>query len=438
VTDEARDPAIDKPNVVLIVVDTLRAAELGVYGHSAPTSPRIDALARKAMVFEKAFSTAPWTTPSVASMLTGLYPRELGIEQRPVILSGDFRTLAETFRDAGYVTHGVISHMWIGSQFGFDQGFDRYDETHLARDRNYVSSPGVTEKAVTFLRERGSEPFFLFVHYFDPHYNYLMHPILNRYAAYSGQLLGRGRTPPDKDFILRLRQLSYQGKLSREDRRYLRALYESEVRFSDHHIGILLDTLAEEGAFDESLIVITGDHGEELADRRDGWIGHTVRLTNEIVHVPLIIKRPGQLEERRVAQPVSLVDLMPTLLEMAGLSSPEGISGRALDIAGTAGGSRDVYAETKRQGQSEMIVSGRWKLVYHRLANQPYRLFDLKADPVALRNVASQHPEVVRQLDAKRLRWSRAQQLKADALTAEIPRLSDAERAQLRELGYAE
>ena len=130
---EEKNRAHHGPNLVLIVVDTLRAGRLGIYGYGEPTSPRIDALARQATLFERAFATAPWTTPSMASMLTGLYPRELGIGPRPVVVSGDFGTLAEAFRDAGYLTHGIVSHMLVGSQLGFDQGFESFDETQRHR-----------------------------------------------------------------------------------------------------------------------------------------------------------------------------------------------------------------------------------------------------------------------------------------------------------------
>ncbi len=421
------------PNVVLVVVDTLRADRLGCYGYETDTSPSIDELARHSHLFEHAYATAPWTTPSVAGIFTGRYPTSVGITTDPEAgLSVELVTLAELFKRRGYRTKGIVSHLFIDERLGFAQGFDWYNAREAGRGFSYVSSPGVTEKAVRFIHSKGDGLFLLFVHYFDPHYDYVMHDVLNTYPDYEGRL------STDDVKISSLRELSKQRELSQSDRRYLEALYDSEVRFTDHNVGLLLDALKQRGLYDDAMIVFTADHGEELGTAPDGWVGHTKRLSQEMIRVPLLIKMPGQKQARRALAPVSLVDLMPTLAKAVGMPIPAGVQGRPIEIGNEEASARPVFAETRREASLDMVVSGRWKLVYDR-EKQEHRLFDVVAAPAAYEDVSEEHPDVVAALEAERARWNAGQEEaspKREAEDLREPIFSEEEERQLRELGY--
>ncbi len=424
--------AAGDPNVVLVVVDTLRADRLGCYGYDTDTSPSIDELAGHSHLFEHAYATAPWTTPSVASIFTGRYPRSVGITEREAVLGAEWVTLAELFKRRGYRTKGIVSHLLLDERLGFARGFDMFNAREAGRGRSYVSSPGVTEKAIRFVDRQGDGPFFLFVHYFDPHYDYVMHAVLNTYPDYRGRLLS------DDVKISNLRKLSKERELSQSDRRYLEALYDSEVRFTDHNVGLLLDALKQRGLYDDAMIVFTADHGEELGTAPDGWVGHTKRLSQEMIRVPLMIKMPGQKRGRRVHTPVSLVNLTPTLAKAVGMPIPAAVQGWPVEIGNEEASARPVFAETRREASLDMVVSGRWKLVYDR-EKQEHRLFDVVAAPGAHEDVSREHPEIVAALEVERARWDAAQEEaspKREAEDLREPVFSEEEEKRLRELGY--
>jgi arylsulfatase A-like enzyme len=429
---EGSRPDPGAKSVILIVVDTLRVDRLGAYGHGGGLSPALDALAEQSTLFEQAYATAPWTTPSIASLLTAQYPRTLGITTREVKISSAHTTLAEMFQRQGYRSQGIISHSFLGEDLGFAQGFEDYNEQESSRDRDYVSSPGVSKEAIKYIRRNASRPFFLFLHYFDPHYNYRMHRIRNDFPKYRGRLLSNDVR------IFRLRELSELGKLRKNDRRYLQALYDSEVRFTDQHIGNVIDELKKSGVYDNAMVVFVADHGEELGDGADGWVGHTKRLSQEMIHVPLIIKMPNQRKGRRVSTPVSLLDLMPTIAMAAKLRIPANVQGRPIDMSAAEPEGRPVFAETRRMNTLEMVIYGRHKLVYD-AERERTALFDIVADPMARIDLAQEHPEVVRDLNAIRSSWSTMLELKMgeeDIPAPTPPMLDDDEEERLRELGY--
>jgi arylsulfatase A-like enzyme len=337
------------PSILLIIIDTLRADHLGCYGYGRNTSPNIDELAAQSIFFKNAISTAPWTSPAIGSMFTAQYPHVLGYESEAVVLDERFLCLAEILRNQGYTTHGIISHIYVSHDLGFDQGFQSYDEEN-AQGHGHVSSPSVTDKAIAFLDEHKNDKFLLFLHYFDPHCDYILHEPYNYYPEYQGPLMSG---QPIEDLRLRA------NTMSADDVRYLNALYDSEIRFTDEHLGRLLEHLKEIGIYDDLLIVLVADHGEEFLERGDFWIGHTKAVYQELVHVPFIVKLPGKPEARVVEQYVSLVDLMPTMVSAAGLEVPEGYQhdGMAMDLAsGTGPWRQKVFTETKRWGSQEAVI----------------------------------------------------------------------------------
>ena len=215
--------------------------------------------------------------------MTSQYPRVLGISRNATVVPNRFVTLAEAFRDVGYDTGGIVSHTFVSSKLGFGQGFELWDEESTG-GHGSVSSPMITDKGLAFATDSRDRAFFLFLHYFDPHYDFIHHD-------------GHGPVPSSDSGVssgesiqsLRLKASFMSG----EDVAVVRALYESEVSFTDHYLGRLLDGLERAGLYDDTIIVLAADHGEEFCERGDHWIGHTRTLYQEVIHVPLIIKPVG-------------------------------------------------------------------------------------------------------------------------------------------------
>jgi len=425
----------ERPNVVLIVVDTLRADHLSFGGYSRPTSPNLDRLAQESVVFRKAYAAAPWTTPSVGSLFTSQYPSALGNFDQPRPISDRFPTLAEVLKDEGYRTHGIISVSMLTRQLGFGRGFESYDESACV-ERSEISSPQVTDLAIRFLRDHRNERFFLFVHYFDPHYNYILHPEFDFAPEYDGPL--ESGVPIQRLWEDRFR-------FTPGDVDFLRALYDSEIRFTDHHVGRLLDEIDSLGLFDDSLVVVTADHGEEFMER--GWIGHTRTLHRELLHVPLIFRlpdgRPGVVND-----PVGLVDVMPTILEHAGLPAPDGIEGVALPLREPFRTEpRPVFAETSNPQVHQpgrvtpidlkSMQIGDTKLIYDAIEKR-VALFDLAADPTESTDLAPEHGDRSERLRAVLQTWAgRTVGKRAGKPGATVQELlSEEQLEELRALGY--
>ena len=424
-----------RPNVVVIVVDTLRADHLSFGGYSRMTSPNLDRLAGMSVVFRNAFAAAPWTTPSVGALFTSQYPSALGSFDQPRPIGERFPTLAEILKGEGYRTHGIISVSMLTRQLGFGRGFDSYDESACV-ERSEISSPRVTDLAIQFLKDHHDDRFFLFVHYFDPHYNYMLHPEFDFSPAYDGPL---GSGVP----IQRLWQ--DRSGFTQGDVDYLQALYDSEIRFTDHHIGRLLDEIESLGLFDGSLVVVTADHGEEFMER--GWIGHTRTLHRELLHVPLIFRLPdGRVGT--VDDPVGLVDVMPTILGHLGLQVPDGIEGVSLPLQEPfRAEARPIFAETSNPQVHQpgavtpidlkSMQIGDTKLIYDALEDR-VALFDLATDPAESTDLAPEQRDRTERLRAVLLEWSGRTEAKRDgepgATVQEL--LSEEQLEELRALGY--
>jgi arylsulfatase A-like enzyme len=411
-------------NLILIVVDTLRSDHLGCYGYLRPTSPSIDRLAATAIRYERAFSQAPWTTPSVASMLTSQYPPVLGIVNEPDRLDDSFVLLSEILADHGYTTGAVISHVYLSSMWKLDQGFDHFDESCVV-GHGEVSSPMVTDAAIRLTKRMGSRPFFLLVHYFDPHYDYIGH----EGHDLCEQLDYHGRLTSVASFT-ELRRLIDQ--LDEHDLEHLRCLYDSEIAFTDAHIGRLLDHLRDTGLYDSSIIVLTADHGEELLER--STVGHGGTLFNEQIKVPLIIRYPGSQRSEVVRTSVGLVDLLPTVLDYLGVPVEHEIAGQSL--LGAAPTARPVFSESV-QGGFQGIIHDRFKLLYHK-GTGSYLLYDLDQDPDERSSLWSgkhgPRPPVGEQLEEELQQW--VETMAASAHRADRVSLSMEERARLAALGY--
>ncbi len=432
-------PATD---VLLIVIDTLRADRLGAYGHARDTSPVLDRLAEEGVRFERAYATASWTRPSIGSILTGLYPQSHGASGIELQLSDGVETLAETLRRSGYATAGIVSNSHLATKWGFARGFDAYDEEEVGGP-NHVSTPGITRRAIEALGAltTGDRPFMLFVHYFDPHYNWRRHPEIGFAAERVDRLDGRQGIWP-----LRLAQ----GGLTARETDFLRDLYDEEIRFTDAGIGRLLGALERSGRADRTLVMVVADHGEEFLEH--GWLGHTVALYEEIVRVPWIVRDPlARRVSRVIEEPVSLVSVVPTILELVGVEAEgDRFDGPSL-AAAVRHGKRVVpeplYAQAEydpgtldhpmKATHKEAIIGARFKLIRDASAPRRLEIYDLASDPNEKRRLrgeahAEKEAELLDALDARvRLSRSRAAAPQRVGLSAE-------EVERLRQLGYLE
>ena len=400
---------------------------MGCYGYDRATSPNIDAFSKECVLFRNAITPAPWTTPAIASMFTGQYPRVLGYDVEAVVVDDKVLCLAEIFRNNGYATAGVISHIFVSSDLGFDQGFDSFDEEN-AQGHGHISSPSVTDKGIAFIDAHKHEDFFLFLHYFDPHCDYILHEGYDFFPGYDGDLYSG---QPIED----LREAAKQ--MTPEDRHYLNALYDSEIRFTDEHIGRLFRHLKDIGIYEDLTLVIAADHGEAFLERGDHWIGHTKNVFHELIHVPFMIRLPGSGEGRIVSENVSLLDFMPTVVTASGLEVPEGYEHDGADLLG--GGEeaeRDfIYSETGRWGKQKTLISGDWKVTVDQLAENT-RLFDLGSDPGELSDVAQTNDEVFRRLRAKLFEIDYDLRMARSRFRARAPKLSPQQVEKLKSLGY--
>jgi arylsulfatase A-like enzyme len=429
------------PNVLLVVIDTVRRDHLSCYGHARNTSPVIDALAAESVRFDRAYATAPWTSPSVASMITGRYPSSHGVT-RVGPLPDEVVTLAEILRGEGYATAGFVSNFLVGRQFNFDQGYDAFRSTKARDPRELheaITSSTITGWGQDALRRfaESKRPFFLFVHYFDPHYNY------KRHAEYGYAGDGEGRLDGTQT-IERLREMS--GDMTPQEIAFIQDLYDEEIRHTDAAIGHLLDTLEELGLHDNTLIALTADHGEEFLDH--GWIGHTRTLYEELIHVPLIIREPGGRKGPPVVDEfVSLAALSPTILDLigVGVSSAKFQAGSIAPLLASedARGPAAVFAEVDfvpvlahlayKTAHKKTIVTARYKIILDEKTDN-VELYDISLDPNEQNDLAPGQPELVQHLLPLLDSYISAAGSDAEE-TIDMP-LSEEDLKRLRSLGY--
>jgi len=417
-------PQDPRPNVLLIVVDTLRADHLGYAGYAGDLTPHIDQLAQRSVDFERAYASAAWTRPSIASILTGLAPVSHGADRIDHALRPQVETLAESFSSAGYATGGIVSNVHLLEDVGFRQGFDLWDEQH-AQGHRYVSSELVTDAALATLEALAGQrrPWFLFVHYFDPHYAYIDHEAYDDAPAATAFVTG-------EESMLSLKEKA--PRMTPSDLSVLVGRYDEEIRLTDAQMGRLLVRLREIGAEDRTITVFTSDHGEEFGER--GAIGHST-LYDEVIRVPLLVRASGlESHARRIAEPVSLVSIAPTLLDLAGVPfDSERYDAASLSpvMRGEAEGpdGEPIFSDIFNK---HAVTVGRFKLMRDDKTGEA-ALYDLDEDPDETRNLMAAKPGVTRRLTA--LLRDRRKTPKIQAPTFEADAVL---REQLRELGYTD
>lgn len=406
-------------HLLLISFDTLRRDSLGCYGYPRPTSPAIDAFAAGAVLFENAVSQAPATKPSHASLLTSLNEAKHGaLSTQEHVLDPSKVTLAEILKENGYQTACFNAGGYMKSVWGFDQGFDVYDSS-----RPWLFADAVDLGTAWLADRRRDQPFFLFLHTYEVHHPYL--PATEYAARFRGDYAG-----PLGDAIgIELLEEINDGRRDADaaDRAHVKDLYDAEIRSMDDAFGRLVAQLKSAGLYDDLLIVVTSDHGEEFDEHgRIGWHSHT--LFDELLRVPLIIKLPGGARGgTRVEGMVRLIDVLPTVLEILRLPAPPGIEGISLSTAMASGRSAGLISiSTLGHDLQRSIRTDRWKLY-------DMRLYDLEADPLEQVDVAHEHPDVVRRMHLY------LEEYLASAEAPQAPTTIDADQDtldELRQLGY--
>ncbi len=402
---DAASPSASQPNVLLITLDTTRADRLGCYGCPDNLTPNLDSLAAQGTLFDQAISQAAVTPVAHASILTGLDPYKHGLRVLHGLAANRLAdaqvTLAEVLKQAGYETGAVVSAFPVSERFGLHQGFDAFDADFGAA-RGQVSATGgvntgqaqrragaTTDLALAWLESRAA-PFFLWVHYFDPHDPHLL---------------------PPRDY---LRNFTMPPEAATDAALGLRTIYDIEVRYMDLHVGRLLDSLEGTGLLDDTVVVVVADHGEGLGDH--DWWTHGI-LYQEQVRVPLLIRAPGQPAGRRVARIVRCIDIMPTVLELSGVDSTgvPMMDGRSLVslLGGADSGATPIaycdsvnmltynFAGLMRDDKNDMlfsVIDWPWKLIHHRLRPDESELYNLVDDPAELRNLLADRQDQVRRL----------------------------------------
>ncbi len=436
------------PNVILLMVDTLRADHLSCYGYSKSATPAIDRLAAEGTRFGRAYSQASWTRPSVATILTSLYPSSHQAVHKSDVLPDDVVTLPEVMQAAGYRTIGFPNNINVAPLFNFQQGFDEYhflepafffgateeaaqltvyNQLRVLRERYlsevkhvenyYQPAEVVNERALSWIEANGERPFFMFLHYMEPHDPYFNHP-------YDGQGFARVANPnPDASVA-----------------DTYRAAYDGEIRHLDVQIGALLEALRSRGLYDRTMIVLTADHGEEFHEHGGWW--HGLTLYEEQIAVPLLVKpAAGSAAAGAVNNAlVSSLDIAPTILQGAGVPVPESMQGGVLTLAAGTTGPRDhVFSEQDLEGNRVRAYrKGALKLIEANASNPrglPERaLFEMTSDAGEQQDLAASRGGDVEALSAD-LGAVEAHAVSSAVEAAETA-IDGATRERLRALGY--
>ncbi len=452
-------PADPKPNIVLVVLDTTRADALSAYGNARPTTPRLDELARSGARFERAYATDFWTLPSHASLLTGLHPSEHGATSESDSLRTSVDTLAEQLAAAGWRTGAFVSNPWLSRERGFAQGFELYHEAWTAAPPGadeYLADRAGLQTALAWMDQRApgpARPFFAFFNWNSAHLPYQPEPLgyVDLFPA-----------PFDIDRVAALKQINggwavLAGALALDpsDLRMMRNLYESEVARLDGLVGQLVDGLAARGLLDDTLLIVTADHGEAFGEH--GLIDHLFSMYESTLRVPLIIHFPARFRAGDVrGELVSLVDIVPTILDVAGIAD------RAVQEAPRSLADPDRIAATYVVAENErplhalelmkasfpefdmqpydhrlrMIRSGDHKLIWRE--GRGVELYDLAADPQEQHDLATADPVTRDRLLALLEAWMDEHPVTPESpksiLESQDPRAVE----QLRALGYVD
>jgi len=449
-------PGLRAPRrVFLITVDTLRADHMSLYGYPRATSPNLEKLAASGVTFDRAFCQWPKTGSSFAAMFTGLYPHTTGLTHKAALrIPAQYLTLPELFHENGFKTFGVVSNAVLAAQFGWNTGFDDFQETWGGGEfpddpkafRPLASATRVNGLAVPLLQKYAqADKLFAWIHYSDPHAPYILpEGSTNPFAGDALFQDGARRKLPARV----AKGYTLEG---RTDLDYYVAQYDANVLVADSYIQKLLDEMRSLGLLEDSLVIFAADHGESLGEH-NSWFEHGPLPYNTTAHVPLFFVMNGLPAGRRVDRPVELVDLYPTLRDLiAPDQQVPGLEGKSLwpllrdrprdGETGSAEAFRQAFSGAgRRPNLYHSVQEPTWKLVFNSggkrsravsSATGGFELYNLADDPLETNNLAAAHPEQVRRLRKDLVAWMR----QARALGDDEEGDAETERA-LRALGY--
>ena len=470
------DPKAGGPpqTVILVQLDTLRKDHLDVYGYERQTAPTLKRLAEEGALFQHAITQTGWTKAATTSIMTSLYPTTHGVHQIPDRLPASGTTIAEVFRHAGYATASFSSVSFTGQFTNLHQGFEEVHESEStvgrAGPRGAKTAREYVDRLGEWLEDHRDVPSFVYLHFFDPHSPYEPNrPYDTMWADPKGRDEYVRQLEHLKKFI-KDAFMAQRGMATREELvaggvdpdtflRFSKDWYDGSIRGMDTEIGRLVERLEDLGLRDRSVLALYADHGEEFHEHGNMWHGRTVY--GEMIRVPLILWGPGHVPKGlKVEEPVQLIDVTPTLLELSGLPIPKEAQGQSLrpllasdtgaGAVGADGGwkRRPLVSEKQPFGtkefpsasQSYAIVDGNWKLI-HNVVRPPekseFELYDFYKDEHDQEDLAAQNPEVVARLRKMLEGWKRmATQAKLKSDTEATKGLSAEQLERLRSLGY--
>ncbi len=461
---------MEAPRIVLLVsIDTLRPDHLGLYGYERFTSPVLDGIGREGVVFDDVSSPASWTLPSHVTMLTGLYPKSHGVIDSTTILSEGIPTLASLLAEEGYTTAAVVNVEWLRKEnYYVTRDFQKYLWAPSKLDQRSAST-WVTDQALQWIDEADGERLFVFMHYYDLHSDYKAEEAYEKLfvTPYDGIADGSGwqllqmRVEDEyiefcakyyeKERCHFTDEMNFDDKVVKPvfgeaDTEHTIQLYDAQIRQLDAELGRFLAALRQRGVLDDTLLVVTSDHGEEFGEH--GRWEHFITTYEESIRVPLILRGPGLPAGVRVEAPVSLVDVVPTILALAGAEAPGEVDGSSLRPL-WSGGSDAAFRERLLFGEASGSMSwnlknpgifpvyrsvrqGRFKLVYESKSDR-YQLFDLEADPGEQDDLSESEPERFAALKAV---MDERYPDGTESAGGEAPELSPEDLERLRALGY--
>lgn len=433
-------PGKPVPNIILVVVDTLRWDALGYNGNAHRPTPRIDSIAAEGVVFNQAISTSGWTLPAVASVLTATWPLIHGGLGKQTVLSAirdEVPTATELLQASGFNTIAFTNAAFLSPQLGLDRGFDIFDHRN-AYNQDIRRADETVSSALEQLRRHRDEPNFMLIHLYDPHLDY------DPPAGYASRFTG-GRTkpaPPVKGAICRRMAEEGGGKPPQAMIDYIEGVYLGEVAFVDAQIGRLVDSLEEMGLYDRTTLIVTSDHGEEFWEHGGFEHGHT--LYDELVHIPLVIKFPEHdgIAGKSIDSQVRILDIMPTVFELVGLEQPESFAGISLMpmARGDERGDRIAYCESTLYGKDKIVWrTERYKYIYDFDPDAESRaeLYDWVSDPEESSNLIDSHPEIAQRLENELKSFARELTARARSMSQLKPvSLAPEQIESLKSLGY--
>jgi len=431
-----------RPNILLLVLDTTRADHLSCYGYPKPTTPNIDRIAEEGVLFENAYSAAIWTLAGHASIFTGMTPSKNGANGENIYLDEGFITLAEVLANCGYRTAGFCNNAWVSEFTATDQGFHHFRKMWLKQyGQNMLLSYGfyrliqnlftyvppvgsveaTTGEVLDWMKEHEDKPYFVFINLMEPH------PPLDYRPEFTDPFIPEGLSPEDLKAVNQNPYSIWAGKASMEPEEFqaYHALYDGELRYMDHHLGKFFDEMRAGGLLDNTLVIVTSDHGEQMGE--GGYLGHHFALRNALIHVPLILRGPNIVPRGvRVASNVQTLDILPTAVGLLGIQDLDiwnALQGKSLlplpdeedrsvvaeeyaallemkfvDAYQPDFDVDDVYGHRMRAW-----IRDPYKYVAHE--EGPEEIYDLNQDGQEVDNVAAQVPTVLEKMRGELIRW---------------------------------